>query len=301
MSCGSSVYENPPVYSLKRTLHHCMQILTKNDKQMFESIVGQSLESTLARIKVSTLLTSQKKMTAHDENTMGLQLIRHMISYRHTLHRTRNTNDKDLHELTTKGLLVKPLHTLNFSYVYSTLQKVTGFSPYANGISKWKNIMPDPYDNQHYLHIDSVLSTYKTFILGPTSITQSPFNFVLGSHIPSLKKLRWLYNHTRYLTKFPVGGTRKSGPFSTQHKWDKSLRFFGFDPYDRLASKTVLGHFGFELPQPQITTAPYTFIVANTAGFHHRGTGSSPRSVKTLMFNKFGCDGVERFSEWKNA
>lgn len=27
---------------------------------------------------------------------------------------------------------------------------------------------------------------------------------------------------------------------------------------------------------PQITTAPFTFIITNAAGFHHRGTGDTP-------------------------
>ena len=137
------------------------------------------------------------------------------------------------------------------------------FSPPASYIQTIKNQYIDgPVDPQKNLHSDTFHPTMKSwYFLDDVDESNGPFTYVPGSHRLTFARLKWEYSKSIEISS---GSDRYSG--------NGSLRLTNTD------------HFDMKLPPPHaFKVAANTLVVANTHGFHCRGTATD-KSTRTELW-----------------
>lgn len=128
-------------------------------------------------------------------------------------------------------------------------------------------------DPQKFLHADTFHPTMKAWLfLEDVEQHKGPFNYIPGSHKLTLKRIGWEYRQSIRGKSLPDTYARRGSLRCAEH--------------DRLE---------MELPRPtSLTVRKNTLVIANTFGFHARGTVSVPctrleiyADSRTNPFNPF--------------
>lgn len=120
-------------------------------------------------------------------------------------------------------------------------------------------------DPQKVLHSDCFHPTLKAWLfIDDVNEKNGPFNYVKSSNQFSWKRLKWEYKQS-------IQASTKAEKSNKKRNWDGSFR----------ATLSDLQLMGYQLPTPILVSAN-TLVIANTHGFHFRGSADESASRMSI-------------------